>query len=167
MELYPNDTDLHRTTKHEITLKSRDNARTPMQWSNSPHAGFSTAIPWQEENQSFTSINAETQVGVKDSVFEYWTSILALRKTHKDVFIYGDFKLVDAGNDDVFAYSRTFGGQKAVIVCNFRKENVVWELPKSIKLLEENVLVSNYERVDVKAGVVLLRPFEAFATFVH
>jgi glycosidase len=68
---YPDDRELHRITKQEITKKSRDNARTPMQWSDTPHAGFSTTDPWQKENESYTTINAAAQVGVKDSVFEY------------------------------------------------------------------------------------------------
>jgi glycosidase len=167
MKQYPDDKELHRITKQEITKKSRDNARTPMQWSNTPHAGFSTSKSWQKENESYTTINAATQVGVKDSVFEYWASILGLRKEYKDVFIYGDFALVDAENKDVFAYVRTFGEQKVVVVCNFRKEKVEWKLPADLELSKEKILTSNYFGVEVGGGVVELRPFEAFACFVE
>lgn len=163
MERFPDDTELHRITKQEITLKSRDNARTPMQWSNSPHAGFSTSEPWQKENESYTTINAASQVGVKGSVFEHWSSVLRLRKEYKDIFIYGDFELLDAESKDVFAYVRTFGDQKAVVVCSFRKESVGWKIPDGVQLLTEKRLISNYQDIEVTEGTAQLRPFEAFA----
>jgi len=121
IEKYPDDKELQRTTMHEIWLKSRDNSRTPMQWSNSKYAGFSSSEPWQKENESYVSINAESQVGIAGSCFEFWASLLRLRKSHKDIFIYGDFELVDVQHADVFAYIRSFEGQKAIVVSNFKK----------------------------------------------
>jgi glycosidase len=166
MKVHPDDTELHRVTKQEITLKSRDNARTPMQWSNTPYAGFSTAKPWQKENESYTAINAESQVGVKDSVFEYWASILRLRKQHVDVFIYGDFEMVDEGHGDVFAYKRTFEKQSAVVVCNFRNDTIEWEVPNQVVFDSERLLVGNYQKANVSGEVLKLRPFEAFACYL-
>lgn len=139
---------------------------TPEQWSDEPHAGFSTVTPWQRENESYTSINAASQVGVSNSVFEYWASILRLRKTHKDIFIYGSYKMLDVENNDVFVYTRTFGKEIVLVVANFRAENVQWTLPKGVKLAKEGVLVSSYGGVMEMEGVLSLRPFEAFATFV-
>ncbi|KAN0104502.1 glycoside hydrolase family 13 protein [Hyaloscypha variabilis] len=158
---HPDDKDMQRALKQQITLKSRDNARTPMQWSNSKYAGFSTAKPWQKENESYTEINAETQVGVKDSVFEHWSSVLRLRKLHKDVFIYGDFELLDEKHEDVFTYARTFEKQKVIVVANFRKTPVNWSVPKDIRLQKKNILISNYSDTEIKDGSVSLRPFEA------
>jgi glycosidase len=180
VEKYPDDKEFQRITKEEIQKKSRDNARTPMQvrgttttrsnasltcmqWENAKYAGFSTAKPWQKENESYTEINAAAQVGVKDSVFEYWASILRLRKSHKDIFIYGSFEMVDAEHNDVFAYTRTFDDQKVLVVANFRKEKVTWELPKNLQLHIGGVLISNYGQPNLKDKVVELRPFEAFA----
>jgi glycosidase len=137
-----------------------------MQWSDSKYAGFSTAQPWQKENESYTEINAESQVGVKDSVFEYWASILRLRKSHKDVFIYGNFELLDVEHNDVFCYTRSFGSQKVIVVTNFRKTPVTWTLPKNITLKKEQVLISNLSGIHGKDGSVSLRPFEAFACVV-
>ncbi|TVY58618.1 Alpha-glucosidase [Lachnellula cervina] len=166
LERYPNDKERQRITHEEIQLKSRDNARTPMQWDTSKYAGFSTAEPWQRENESYHDINAESQVGVKGSVFQYWASILALRKAHKDIFIYGNFKLLDVDHEDVFAYTRTFEGKTVVVVTNFRKTPVKWSLPENITLQQAEVLVSNYDGVSVADGTASLRPFEAFAAFV-
>jgi len=139
---------------------------TVIQWSNSKYAGFSTVQPWQKENESYTEINAESEVGVKDSVFEYWASILRLRKSHNDIFIYGNFELLDVEHNDVFAYTRSFGSQKAIVVTNFRKTPVAWTLPKDITLRMENILISNLSGINVKDGLVSLRPFEAFACIV-
>lgn len=166
MQRFPDDKELHKLTHAEIQLKSRDNARTPMQWDTSKYAGFSTAQPWQKENESYTEINAKSQVGVKDSVFEYWATILRLRKTQKDIFIYGGFTLLDADNEDVFAYTRSFEGQTVIVVCNFRKVAVSWSVPKGISLDVEKALIKNYAEIQVKEDAVELRPFEAFACFV-
>lgn len=166
MKRYPNDKEMHRITKQEIQKKSRDNARTPMQWSKEQYAGFSTSKPWQKENESYVDINAESQVGVHSSVFEYWASILQLRKAHKDIFIYGNFEIVDVKHDDVFAYTRAFGNEKVLVVANFREYSVTWLLPKGIKLLMEKLLTSSYGGINLMDGEVSLKPFEAFACFV-
>lgn len=166
MQAYPNDTELHRITKREIVLKSRDNARTPMQWDTSAHAGFSSSTPWQCENESYKTINAASQVGIKNSVFEYWASILKIRKEQKDIFIYGNFEMVDVENKDVFAHLRSFSGEKVLVVANFRKEGVVWNVPRELELVRDRLLVSNYGGIEGREGLVDLRPFEAFACFV-
>ncbi|CZT43865.1 probable alpha-amylase [Rhynchosporium secalis] len=166
MAEFPDDKELHRITMKEINLKSRDNARTPMQWSDAKYAGFSSAEPWQRVNESYTSINAAAQVGLSNSVFEYWASILRLRKTHKDIFIYGSFQMLDMENDNVFAYTRTYGKETVLVIANFRAESVEWTLPEAVKLNKEGVLVSTYGGVMEMNGVLSLKPFEAFATFI-
>ena len=92
--------------------------------------------------------------------------ILRLRKTQKDIFIYGNFELLDVENDDVFAYKRSFEKETVIVVANFRKTPVDWVLPKNTKLQEENMLISNHPAIKAKEGAVSLRPFEAFACFV-
>lgn len=136
------------------------------QWDTSKYAGFSTSKPWQKENESYLEINAESQVGVQGSVFEYWVSILRLRKTYKDIFIYGTFKLLDADRNDICAYTRTFEDQTVIVVTNFRKTSLTWTLPVKISLQEDKVLISNYEAVSVQNGVLSVRPFEAFVCFI-
>lgn len=161
---YPNDKELHRITLEEIQKKSRDNARTPMQWDSSKYAGFSTNIPWQRENESYTSVNVAAQVGVKDSVFEYWATIFRLRKAHKDVLIYGDFELVDEGNEDIVAFLRTFKDQKVLVVVNFRPKDILWKVPEGLKL-SETPLIANYE-ASRTGHFWILKPFEACAYFL-
>lgn len=134
-----------------------------MQWDNTKYAGFSTTAPWQAENPSYHTINAASQVGVEGSVFEYWASLLRLRKIHKDVLIYGDFKLIDEGNNDVFAYTRSLEKEKVLVVANFRKEHIFWDAPSGLDLGVGQLLTSNYAGSNIKDGKASLRPFEAFA----
>ncbi|EKD15443.1 uncharacterized protein L3040_001816 [Drepanopeziza brunnea f. sp. 'multigermtubi'] len=175
MRDHPNDPELHRLLKQQIALKSRDNARTPMQWSSAPHAGFTlpSSTPWQLENPSYVDINAESQLHVPGSVFSYWASLLALRKSHRDVFIYGDFALLGEGagegHEDVFAYLRRYGDEKVAVVCNFKDVVVEWKMPAGMRMKEGGVLTSTYGGVmEGEGGAVLfLRPFEAVASFVE
>lgn len=183
MKRYPDDKELHRITMQEIQKKSRDNARTPMQvgqshrmldqaltltqWSKEKYAGFSTAKPWQKENESYVDINAESQVGIHGSVFEYWASILRLRKSHKDIFVYGTFEMIDMKHDDVFAYTRTFENEKVIVVANFRKESLLWSPPKGVNLRTDKILTSSYGGINLTDGDLALKPFEAFACYVE
>ncbi|KPM42162.1 Alpha-glucosidase [Neonectria ditissima] len=160
------DATVLQTARREINLKSRDHARTPVQWDGTENAGFSTGQPWIRVNDDYTICNAAAQVAVPGSVFEHWRLTLALRKEFRDIFVYGDFELIDADNDDVFAYSRTNGGRKAVVVCNFRETNIIWLVPSSAKLGSAKILLSNYPEVDFVQQRLVLRPFEAFACLV-
>jgi glycosidase len=163
-EVRPDDKDLQSITKQQYHIKSRDNARTPMQWTADRHAGFTTGEPWFRVNDTYDACNAEAQVGVSGSSFEYWRSILSLRKQILDVFVYGAFQMVDTEHEDIFAYERTFKGQSVLVVCNFRQHTVDWVLPAGFNVKDQ--LISNYDGVEAHESLVRLRPFEAFA-IVH
>ncbi|KAJ4142805.1 hypothetical protein NW754_010244 [Fusarium falciforme] len=152
--------------RKEYQLKSRDHARLPVQWDSSPNAGFSTGTPWIRVNDDYKTCNAAAQVSATGSVFEYWRSTLALRKDLRSIFVYGDFELLDRSHEDVFAYSRSSGDQKAVVVCNFRETLVTWDVPPSVNLSSGKVLLSNYLEVDVTQDKLALRPFEALVVSV-
>jgi glycosidase len=137
-----------------------------MQWDDSKYAGFSTAKPWQKEIDSYKEINAASQVGVPGSVFEYWASILKLRKSHKDLFIYGNFEMMDKEHSDVFAYLRTYLDERVLVVANMRKTPLTWSVPRNLSLKDEP-LISNYEGIKERDGSVELRPFEAFVTYLR
>ncbi|CAD6501292.1 BgTH12-01544 [Blumeria graminis f. sp. triticale] len=165
MRDFPEDKKLHDIVKKEIQKKSRDNARTPMQWDATTYAGFSTTKPWQRENESYTSINAAAQVGNPTSVYEYWASLLRLRKTYKDVLVYGDFQLIDSDNDNIFAYLRTSTDKKVLVLANFRPFNVTWKKPDGLGALGP-ILIEN-ETTDIKSECLTLKPFQSFACFVE
>lgn len=150
----------------EYWAKSRDNARTPMQWNASPQAGFTAgSTPWMRVHDNYPSVNAAKQVADQDSAYHTWRRVLAARKAHTDIFVYGDFELVDEPNDKVFAYKRTAAGGKgvALVVCNFSKEEVKWESGLKAK---EVVITTRGKTVEGANGVVTLAPCEALAVLL-
>lgn len=157
------DDEARAIAREQYHLKSRDNARTPMQWSREPNAGFSSAAPWFRVNSTYRECNAESQVGVPGSPFEHWALILRLRKAMPGIFVYGKFQTVDEGEDDVFAYTRASRGELALVVCNFRERHVRWKVPPRVLDLKTSHLVAGTHSEPVhEDGVVHLRPFEAF-----
>ncbi|KAJ8098981.1 glycoside hydrolase superfamily [Lipomyces tetrasporus] len=144
----------------EMQKKARDNARTPMQWDETTYAGFSSVVPWMDVNEDYQEWNAKAQVNDASSVYAYWQSVFRLRKEFKDILVYGTFSLVDALNENVFAYKRTYGSSDALIVTLFKDTETKWAVPEEY-LKPGKILLSNYDRIDI-AGEIVLRPFEAF-----
>ena len=159
----PDEASLKAVAKTQYHLKSRDNARTPMQWSSERNAGFSSGQPWFRVNDTYTNCNAESQFGFADSSFEHWATILRLRKKMAEVFVYGDFAMVDAENEDIFAYTRSSQHESVMVVCNFRAYTVIWAMTSRTRRVQErDLLVSNYPGLSIIPHGVELRPFEAF-----
>jgi len=140
----------------EIRRKSRDNARTPMQWSDSAYAGFSTVEPIQKVVQNYISINVESQEKDPHSILSAYRTLINLRRHSDlaDVLVYGDFKLIQKNHPDVFAYLRTYQGKQVVIVANFRKTELEFNLRKKIN----KIRFTNVQRT--QKAVTTLLPFE-------
>ena len=103
--------------------RSRDNARTPMQWDDSPNAGFTTGTPWLPVNENYKEINAAEQIGRADSVFECYRKLIALRKEYP-VFEEGEFTLLEPENDALFAYERRTKAETLLVLCNFTGKEI-------------------------------------------
>lgn len=162
------DEETLKALKVEYQKKSRDNARTPMQWDASPNAGFTTAdaTPWMKVHPNHKEINAASQTSNPSSVFHTWRSVLETRKKHVEVFVYGNFELVDEAHEQVLAYSRTApDGQVAVVACNFSSKPVEWEgLSGKVK---EVLVTSGGKTVgDFSQGKVALGPYEGVAVLL-
>ena len=157
-----------KTAMEEYRKKSRDNARTPMQWTSGPNAGFTDAAvtPWMRVNDNYPEINVEMQLKDSDSPFFYWSSMLKVRKQHKNILVYGGFQMIDMDNDKILAYKRTGVEQHILVACNFSSGVVSWDGFADVAVRE--VLLSNFDRrnVDLKA-VVELRPYEAIAVLLQ
>ncbi|MCG9623705.1 Oligo-1,6-glucosidase [Vibrio mediterranei] len=113
----------HEEMMAALAENSRDNARTPMQWSNEANAGFSTAEPWIEVNPNYTAVNAELDRASNESIYEYYKALIGLRREFEAV-IYGDFIPLLEEHDKVFAYLRQHGEQTLLVVANFSDESV-------------------------------------------
>ncbi len=150
-------------TKEEIMeslhKKSRDNARTPMQWSHEKNAGFTTGTPWMELNKNYETVNAVSEMEDPDSIFHYYKKLIQLRKD-QSIFVNGDFRLLLEEDESVFAYVRTEGTQEILVCANFT-ENIIdcpllrqWEKHHP----ETKYLIHNYED---EGDIGKLRPYEA------
>jgi oligo-1,6-glucosidase len=143
----------------EMRKVSRDNARTPMQWDNSANAGFTTASrPWLAVNPNYLEINAKQQLSDKDSIYHYLRQMADLRRSSL-AFVYGDFKDLDPLNPKVFAYTRTSGADKYLVVLNFSTDAVSYNLPSGIKA--NQLMISNLDKTSETGDVLHLKGWEA------
>lgn len=119
-------------------------------------------------NPNYTQINAESQVSDPTSVYNYWRSVLGLRKKYLDIFVYGDFVLVDRDNEHLFAYTRQFENQKALVVCNFTDRAVEWDSAANLVGEVKEVLLDSYGVSEKFRGEQrwALRPYEAVVLLV-
>lgn len=143
-----------------IYAKSRDNARTPFQWSDKPQAGFTTGKPWIKVNQNYNEINANQAIEDPNSIFHYYRKLIQLRKQYP-IIIYGDYQLLLPEHEQVFAYLRTYKGQKLLVITNFSKENIPFKFPEDIPFYANELLISNYKIDGDNFQIFTLKPYEA------
>lgn len=141
-----------------IYAKSRDNARTPMQWDDSPQAGFTEGEPWIKVNPNYTGINAAEQVDRPDSVWSCYRQLIEFRKRYS-IFAEGKFALLCRDHPQIFAYTRESGAEKLLVVCNFSQEKTSYPNPAQWAGME--LLLSNYSDNKKERGSGELRPYEA------
>ncbi|MDU6628857.1 MAG: alpha-glucosidase [Lachnoanaerobaculum sp.] len=139
----------------KIAHKSRDNARTPMQWDASENAGFTTGTPWIAVNPNYKKINVADQLKREDSVFNYYKKLIRLRKEN-EIIVYGNYELLLPEDENIFAYVRSLDGKKLLTVCNFSKSEQKFDFQG---YENAEVLISNYNRDARKDGI--LKPYEA------
>lgn len=140
-------------------LNSRDNARTPMQWSDEHQAGFTAGTPWLRVNDNYKTINVKAQKHQADSVLSYYKELIALRKSPewKEVFAYGDFVPVLPSHDSVFAFYRNLADKSVLVLTNFGEYTEIVNLESKAY----DVLLSNIGRKDVKGHVIEMKSCEA------
>ncbi len=141
-----------------ITAKSRDNARTPMQWDDTENAGFTTGTPWISVNPNYKEINAKAETSDPDSVFHYYKKLIALRRENP-VMIYGSYEPLLEDSEELFVYTRTLDLEKLLTVCNFSDKETSFTIP--YEFVGAGCLISNTENTYDKAEITL-RPYEAF-----
>ena len=139
--------------------RSRDNARTPMQWDATKNAGFTTGTPWLPVNPNYVTVNAAEQLARADSVFHYYQRLIALRK-EMDVIVYGHYELLEPEHPDLFVYTRTLGEESLLVICNFSEEEQTYKIPAEYR--DSEVLIANY---DTPAPTGKLRPWETLVLY--
>lgn len=144
-----------------IYVKGRDNARTPVQWNASEHAGFTTGTPWIAVNPNYKEVNVEQAVADPDSIFHYYKQLIKLRKEN-DVIVYGTYDVLLDDHEQIYAYTRTLKKEKLLVILNFSDHRPVFRLPEDMICRDVEVLISNYEQPEEPdVSSIKLRPYEA------
>lgn len=152
----------HEQMMKIISMKGRDNARTPMQWDDSINGGFTTGTPWFASNPNYVNINASSQVNDPESIYNYYKNLIKLRHEN-DIIVYGRYDVLELDSEDLFIYTRILDDKKLLVICNFTDKDI--ELPTEIvEMTKKNqgILVSNYK----KNAVTSVAPYEAVVYWI-
>lgn len=161
-----------------MLFKSRDNARTPMQWDESAQAGFTSGTPWIAVNPNYTKINARAQTKDPGSVFHYYKKLIALRK-ETPVMVYGKYEQLLEDSEELFVYTRTLEDgfeaapapgspdndlpvKKLLVVCSFSDRETEFAIPD--EFIGAPCLISNLENTYDRKKITV-KPYEAFVLY--
>ncbi|WP_458353953.1 glycoside hydrolase family 13 protein [Peribacillus frigoritolerans] len=142
-----------------IHARSRDNARTPIQWNDSRNAGFTKGTPWIKVNPNFPEINAEKAYNDPNSIFHFYKRLIQLRKEH-DIVVYGRFELLMPDDERIFAYTRSLEEEKLLVLCNFKEEHASYTLPEELHAYSATKLIGNYGQEEEGISSKPLKPYE-------
>ena len=150
----------HEDIMEIIWATARGNSRTPMQWNDGVNSGFTTGTPWLAVNPNYQTINVEAQEEDPDSILNFYKEMIALRKS-EDIFVYGTYDLVFEDHQEIYAYTRTLGEKRVLILCNLTNKQTSINLEKitvsTDQLLLSNIPVEEHESIQE----LTLKPFEA------
>ncbi len=152
----------HAEMMEGIYANGRDNARTPMQWDDSPNGGFSRAAPWLNLNPNYREINVEAAQGDPESILHHYRRLIALRREHETI-VHGHYQPLLDDHPQVFAYERALGDERIVVIANFSAERALLQVPHALRGIHGRCLITNYAPRATLAAEVELAPFEAFA----
>ena len=140
-----------------VHIASRDSARTPMQWDDSEHAGFSSAEPWFTVNPNYREINVAKEEADEQSILQFYRRCLRLRKG-SETLLRGDYREYLPWHRHIYLYERSLNGERILIVCSFSEKEQGWDLPKGYAWEGCETLLCNYPGEAVPGR---LRPYEA------
>jgi len=153
------DNFMNNGASHEVAMqalrdRSRDNARSPMQWNDSKYAGFSNSAPWMPVNGNYETINVQRQLNEKDSIFNHFKKVLQTRK--KDALAHGTVKFYDIDHPQSFNYKVSTDNVEYLVLANFKDQKLTMELPESIAAYK--LYLSNMK---TDANALEFEPYEA------
>ncbi|WP_083180568.1 glycoside hydrolase family 13 protein [Paenibacillus yonginensis] len=152
----------HDEIMQMIWKNGRDNSRTPMQWNGrEDHAGFTTGTPWLKVNPNYTEINVEQERLDPDSIYHFYKNLIKLRSEY-EVAVYGSYDLLLPDHKQVYAYTRTLGNEKLLVISNLSEQQAEIVLPDSLEYSAAGLLLHNRfsEQVGLSAEMKL-EPFES------
>ncbi|WPP39862.1 alpha,alpha-phosphotrehalase [Paenibacillus hunanensis] len=147
-----------------IARRSRDNARTPMQWDYSANAGFTTGTPWIKLDERYPEINVSLQQQDPNSILSHYKRLIALRKK-EDVLIDGSYIRLDKQHPQIYAYARQNDRDTLVVMSNFTDQPAQFDLPAQLRDIDSasvELLVQNTEFVPAWENIVSLEPYASY-----
>ena len=137
----------------------RDSARTPMQWSARPNAGFSSARPWFYVNENYKEINVDAQENDPDSLLNFYRALVRFKKENPAA-VWGDYKEYRTTDRDFYVYSREYEGKRLLVVCSFKGDERYFTAPEGFDLLKGRLELHNYDMNIVGNNGFTARPYE-------
>ncbi|WP_418287665.1 alpha-glucosidase [Lentilactobacillus curieae] len=144
-------------TLMRLRAKSRDNARTPMQWSSDVNGGFSQSKPWLATNENYHEVNVDNEIDQPNSTLNFYKQLIKLRQT-ESALLDGKYELVDTDDHQLFVYKRVENGHGYLIVTNLSDEPTSYMLPTTFNQLK--LVISNNDSLKDE-GKVELAPWDA------
>ncbi len=141
-----------------LAARSRDNSRTPMQWSGEKNAGFTEGSPWIEVPDNYDRINVERERADEDSILSYYKKLIALRKRSR-VVSEGSIAFLESENEKVLAYRRDYGEESIVVLNNLVADEIEIGTDRAWEGYQK--IVGNYADSDIKKDVIKLKPYES------
>ncbi len=142
-----------------VHLSSRDSARTPVQWSDGPNAGFTDGKPWFFVNDNYREINAAAQEKDPDSLLNFYRKLLLFKK-QSPVAVWGDYKEYYPKDKNFYVYRRSYQGQRLLVICAFTEKPLRFKAPRDIELAGGELVMSNYKVCPVEDNGFTARPYE-------
>lgn len=143
-----------------LNKRSRDHARTPMQWDDTKNAGFTESTPWIKVNPNYKEINVKKALADRNSIFYFYKKLIELRKK-LPVIVYGDITILNEENEKIFAYKKNYKNQEILVILNFSDEYVPFSIPKDLYIHSFELLISNYNVDDNIKSTITLKPYES------
>jgi len=158
-------TELENGKTHEEIMRviwknGRDNSRTPMQWNDLDQAGFTTGTPWLKVNPNYKAINVEKELKEPDSIYHHYRKLIALRKNNPTA-VYGAYDLILPEHKQIYAYTRTLGEDRLLVIANLSAEAAASGLPDSVIYSSAELLLISGESGDRNLRDLRLAPYEA------
>jgi len=141
-----------------LNYSSRENGRTPMQWNNTEHAGFTTGIPWKKVNENYTEINVAAQNKDPNSILNHFRKMTKIRRNNP-VLVYGDYDIIQKEHPTIYAYTRTLENVKMLVLLNFSDKNSTIAMSEISNF--KNIIINNYKEFSIEDDKAILMPYQA------
>lgn len=145
--------------EHLARISTRDNARTPVQWTGSENAGFTTGKPWFYINPNYKEVNAEKELSDPNSLLNFYKKLIRFRKGN-EIVLKGDYKEYYKNSKNLYVYERTYNNQRMLVICSFTEKGVAFEAPEGYDLSKGVKVLGNYESEHICGNGFKTRPYE-------